>query len=104
MAIGKAIRRARGSMTQEQLAALIAVDQPTLSKWERNLQRASFEHIRAVEDATNRPRGFVLVAAGLVEKVTTVEDAIAMDPTIDDRFRDLLLTSVQGARLQVDGR
>lgn len=85
-------------MKQEELAALVGSDQPTISKWERDLQRPSLEHLRAVEEATGRPRGFVLLQAGCVDDVTTVEEAIAVATDLDDAARRALLGTYQSIR------
>src|SRR5258708_14751714 len=75
--LGPAMRRARGDMTQVALADAVGVDQPTVSRWERDEQRPSLEQIAAVETAARRRRGFILVSAGSVECAQSVENALA---------------------------
>lgn len=54
-------------MKQDQLAELVGTDQPTISKWERGVVRPSIENLILIEERTGRPRGFIFVAAGLVD-------------------------------------
>lgn len=78
-------------MTQEELADRIGTDQPTVSKWERNLIRPSLENIRLIEAATKRPRGFVFIAAGLVDLAQDVRHAIELDTALTDDGRRSVL-------------
>lgn len=96
MALGAAIRTARGRTTQEKLAELLETDQSRVSKWERDHHRPSLEEVRAIEDALGRPRGFILVQAGLVELPQGLEDQIALDERLSDGERELLLASLSG--------
>lgn len=91
--LGPAIREARGDMTQTTLADAVGVDQPTVSRWERDEQRPSLEQLAAVDAATGRRRGFVLIAAGLVEGVQSVEAALALDTSLDDEQRRFVLNA-----------
>ena len=94
--LGSAIRRARGTMTQTDLAQALGLDQPKISKWERDKDRPSLEDIQAIEDATGARRGFILISAGCVEEVLTVEDALAVSP-ISDGDRELVLAAYEHA-------
>ena len=91
--LGPAIRQARGDMTQTSLADAIGVDQPTVSRWERDEQRPSLEQLAAVDAATGRRRGFVLIAAGLVDGIASVEAALALDAGLDDEQRRFVLNA-----------
>lgn len=95
--LGAAVRAARGRMTQGELAAALGVDQPTISKWERDDIRPSLEQLRAIEETTGRRRGFILIAAGVVEDVTSVEDAIEAHPDLSEEARRVLLRAFDGA-------
>ena len=95
--LGRAIKAARGALKQDALAKAVGTDQPTVSKWERGLVRPSLEDISAVEQATLRPRGWVLIAAGLVDGVTTTLAAIEADAALDDRSRQMLRLVYQAA-------
>jgi transcriptional regulator with XRE-family HTH domain len=98
--LGPAIRQARGDMTQTTLADAVGVDQPTVSRWERDEQRPSLEQLAAVDAATGRRRGFVLIAAGLVEGVQSVEAALALDPSLDDEQRRFVLNAYRAGVVQ----
>lgn len=90
--LNQAIKRAyTGRARQEDIATALGVAQPTVSRWARGEVEPSFDQLAALEDHVDRPRGFVLMAAGFVARSLTVEDAILADPQIDDRDRDSLL-------------
>lgn len=84
-------------MGQVALADAIGTDQGTVSKWENGKQRPSFEDVSAIEDACGRRRGWIYIHAGLVEDVTSIEDAIAVDKRLSDAQR----AAVAGALLGV---
>ena len=90
--LGPAIRQARGDMTQTALADAVGVDQPTVSRWENDEQRPSLEQLAAVDAATGRHRGFVLLAAGLIDGVQSVEAALALDRGLDEEQRRFVLS------------
>lgn len=98
--LGPAIRQARGDMTQTTLADAVGVDQPTVSRWERDEQRPSLEQLAAVDAATGRRRGFVLIAAGLIEGVHAVEAALALDLSLDEEQRRFVLTAYRAGVAQ----
>lgn len=100
VSVGPAIRQARGDMTQTTLADAVGVDQPTVSRWERDEQRPSLEQLAAVDAATGRQRGFVLIAAGLVQGVQSVEAALATDTTLDDEQRRFVLNAYRAGVAQ----
>lgn len=91
MALGAAIRAARGSLTQEALAEIVKTDQPTISKWERGKQQPSFDEVRAIEDAAGLPHGFILRSAGYVDDPQTPEEAIRNDARLTDSERAQLV-------------
>lgn len=96
MALGAAIRTARGRTTQQQLATLIGTDQTRVSKWESDTHRPSLEEIRAIERALDRPPGFIFVQAGLISVPMTLEEQIKVDPRLNDADRVALLGSLSG--------
>lgn len=96
MDLGKAIKRARGATTQDQLAALLPdVSQPQVSKWEKGKQAPSIQAIMAIEDALGRPRGWIFRAAGLVAEPVDVREAVASDPSLSDEARRVLVLAYE---------
>lgn len=91
-----AIRLAREQMSQSTLADAIDTDQPSVSRWERGEQRPSLEQIAAIETATGKRPGFILIAAGLVD-TPSVEAAVAADPKLDDVQRPFVLHAYRSA-------
>jgi transcriptional regulator with XRE-family HTH domain len=92
--MGDAVRRCRGELSQVAVAERIgdmALTQPALSDLEKGKRPPSLAQVAALEMACDRPRGFILRAAGLVDDVVTVETAIQVDPLLTDRDRDVLL-------------
>jgi transcriptional regulator with XRE-family HTH domain len=82
---------------QQDVADAVGVRQNTVSRWNtgRSLPR-DLDTIEAVERACGRPPGFILaVALGL--QVTTVEEAIAMDPMLSDFGRRVVLSTYLAA-------
>lgn len=78
-------------MTQTALGELVGKDQPAVSKWERGEIRPSLEDIAAVEEAAGRPKGFVLITAGLVELPTTPVMAIELDSALSDEAKQAVI-------------
>lgn len=98
MAVAQAIKRARvGAHTQESLALEIGSDQATISRWETGKQDPTVDEIVAVEDACHKPRGWILVSAGLVADGPSVELSIAADPQLDENQRQFLLNAYSAA-------
>lgn len=91
--IGEALRAARGAITQKVVAAAIDVEQGTISRWESDDTRPTLEQLTAFEQATDRPKGFCLIAAGYVEVPTSVPEAAAMDSSLEHDWRDMVLQS-----------
>lgn len=86
------IRAALQGHRQEDIAAALGVRQSTISRWANGHANPSPEQLAAFEDATSRPRGFVLRYVGyLSEPAVTVEDAAASDPLLDGADRRVLL-------------
>src|SRR5437870_1489880 len=73
-ALGKAIKRFRGSATQAQLGALLDVPQTTISRWEAGSVDLGLEQIRAIELALELPLGTVGRAAGFVDPGLTGDE------------------------------
>jgi hypothetical protein len=107
--LGAALREARGSMTQDDLAAAIEPDrrraktlQSVISDLEndaRKLVPRYLETIATIEDALGLARGYVLARAGYVDPAA-VEVAIAGDPALDADARSQLMEAYWVARDQ----
>lgn len=96
MPLSTAIKKAyTGRATQEQIAEAIGVKQPTISRWARGEVVPDVDQLVAMEDFLERPRGFVLAAAGYVVCPLTVEAAIAMAPGLTDGDRGNLIALYQ---------
>lgn len=102
--LGRALRSARGDATQAAIAQAIGVDQPSVSRWERGEASPSLDQIAAYEEAAGRPRGYVLVAAGYVDDVPSVERALAADRDLDDEQRAFVLRAYHAARVRLPRR
>lgn len=99
MTIGDAIRIAlEGRLKQRELADALGIDQGTVSRWVTGKATPTVEDVVRIEDACNRPRGFVLRAAGYISDGTTVLDAIEADHRLDDDARRILSGAYKAAR------
>lgn len=78
-------------------AKALGVSQPTVTRWAGGGVRPSLEDLARIEDACGRPRGFILHAAGYVSDVASVEDAVLMDPDLDDAGRAAVLAAYGAA-------
>lgn len=85
--LGTAIRSALGDRTQAQVAAMIDVDQPTVSDWINDKRRPSLEQMAAIEEACDRPRGWLLRQVGYLDDCVTFEDVVANDRKLSDSDR-----------------
>lgn len=102
MDLGAGIRAAyEGRYTQDQLGALVGVRQNTVSRWVLNKDEPSLATIVAIEDACDRPRGFILHAAGYCGTGPSVIEAINMDPDLNDTGR-AALRAVYASVIQVE--
>jgi transcriptional regulator with XRE-family HTH domain len=68
MTFGKRIRRARGAMSQVELARLMDVAQTTISKWERDLSEPSRSQTRELERVLKLTDGALDIGDDAVEK------------------------------------
>lgn len=76
---------------QDELAARSGIPQQTISRLAKGESKPKFWHLAAIEEACDRPRGWVLIQAGIVAGVTTVAEAIAVAPELDDVQRRVLM-------------
>lgn len=97
MPLHEAIRAAYlGRTRQEDLADEIGVDQGTVSRWASGKSIPNVRQQADIERLSGRPLGWIAAQAGLIESVTTVPQAIAMDPALDDTARAQLLAAYYG--------
>lgn len=86
--LGAAIAAAIGGViTQTALAEIVGVTQPTISRWVNGSILPTLDDLTAIEQASGRPRGWILHAAGYIEDVLTVPEAIDMDAALTDSAR-----------------
>lgn len=64
--IGRAIREARGDLSQTELSARLNVPQTTISRWERGTVDFTVEQLRVIEIALDMEPGELLIAGGYV--------------------------------------
>lgn len=84
--IGRAILRYRkeAGLTQTDLANRAGVTQSEISYWERGEREPSLHDVQRLEVALGVPRrGALLLAAGIVEVRSDIEDAIDADPKLN---------------------
>lgn len=85
-------------LTKKQLADELGVDPSRVSRLVSGQDRAvTLERICRIEDVLDLRRGQILVEAGYVADVTTVEEAIEME-RLPRRVKDVLLGAVDRAR------
>lgn len=102
MSLGKALKAARGSMRQGDLAEAIGEVQATISRWESGPPEPPLSAIQAIEKATGKPQGFILRLVGAVGDVPDVPVAIASDDRLDDEGKRLLMLAYRGAVSQAE--
>lgn len=100
--LGAAIRDARSGLSQATLrdrlvAAGFPVDQTTISKWEVGTTAVPIAALPVIEEALGLARGWLLVAAGYVERQVDTRSAIALDPALTPDARDWLLAAYDAA-------
>ncbi len=103
----RSIRKQQG-LSQEGLAAAItASGRPTkqsdVSYWETGKRVPDLGDVSAIERGLGVPRGRVLLAAGLVEEVASVESAVAADASLAEEFKGDVI-KVYRAFLAAGGR
>lgn len=97
--IGRAVTAARGDMTQMDLARATGIDQPTISKLEKGMRRSPLTlwEMRAIEQATGRPPGFILTEMGYLHRRNTARQAIAAEPGLSVEGRRLVVATLDAA-------
>jgi len=98
---GRAIRHARGELTQSELGERLApflgepVPQTTISRWESGAVSLDLETLHAIEGALDLQAGTLFHNAGYVPLELGAKDGEALlhvDPNIDDSLRDTALS------------
>jgi hypothetical protein len=106
--LGRAIRHARGELTQTELGELLAaylgepVPQTTISRWESGAIALDAEIVHAIELALDLEVGTLFHNAGYVPLelgATDGEALLHVDPNIDESLRD---TAVSQYRVWVN--
>lgn len=101
--LGRAIRACRkGRATQDEINERTGIGQSTLSSYEAGASVPTVTRVAAIERACGRPAGFILNHAGLIEVITTVLQAIEMDPDLDDGGRRAVRAYYDGAKRRED--
>lgn len=100
--LGAEIRRARGTMRQQDLADAAGIpdperpDQTRVSAYELGRGRIPLDAVCRIEEALEMDRGELLVKAGVVSPssvpvLTGTESAIGADAALDDSAKEMLL-------------
>lgn len=110
--IGEAIKAARkaAGMTQDELYEAVIADggaetvvkQSVISRWENGHRRVQLEDIMTLERSLGLPRGRLLIEAGYVEGIETVDQAIAADRALDESAKESLRNAYAGLMLLSD--
>lgn len=79
-------------LRQGDVAKILGVDQATVSKWARGVQRIDLEYFPEIDRVCQRPLGYVLTKAGYVDPRPPVDvrAAIVADPNLDEEGRSAL--------------
>jgi transcriptional regulator with XRE-family HTH domain len=92
--VGAAFRTAyeAAGLRQGDVAKALGVDQATVSKWARGVQRIDLEYFPEIDRVCRRPLGWVLTKAGFVDPgpMVDVASAVAADPALDEDGRNAL--------------
>jgi len=90
--LGHAIRRARGSRTQAELAAALHVPQPSICKWEQGKPDLHYEQVHGLEVELGVPLGTLGLSSGYVSV-----HALILSPTPVTEFETDFMPEALGA-------
>lgn len=83
-------------MTQTELADKMGTTQPQVVQWEKD-RVPGVDQVADLERAMKLPGGYLLRAAGYVDEVRTVEDAVANDDSLLPGYRQVVLMTYETA-------
>lgn len=87
--IGRALREARGELSQEELGRRLGVPQTTVSRWERGTIDFGVEQLRMIETALGLEQGHLVLAGGYIPGEEIPEDVVRhiLARDLDDALR-----------------
>lgn len=83
-------------VSQKELAAALDVSQPIVSDLKRGVREPTLRQVELIEQRLGYVKGALLIAAGYVAAVLTVEDAIAVDTELAPDFKTALIVTYRG--------
>lgn len=89
--IDRAIRDA--GLTQTDVAGIMGLSQSMVSDWRRGETVPSIAQVLALDEICGKPRGWILMNAGLADP-GRVEESVVVDPHLDDEGRSLVLAAL----------
>lgn len=84
-------------VSQEQIAAALGVDQPTVSRWARGMRRPPIDVLPDIERLCKVRKGTILRRAGYVEDNGDVTAAILADERLPETTRQVLVDAYHSA-------
>jgi transcriptional regulator with XRE-family HTH domain len=108
--VGNAFRLAyeRAGLRQEDVAAALHVDQGTVSRWARGLQKLDLDYFPQIDELCGQPHGYLLRLAGYVDDGypddidRTDDDQVALWnlKTIPEKYRRDFIKQLQEIRAE----
>lgn len=100
--VGTAFKTAyqRAGLKQEEIAAALGVDQATVSRWARGLQRIDLDYFPEIDRLCEQATGYMLTLAGYVERGhrCSVEQTVKADDVLNADERRVILGIYRLAR------
>lgn len=88
---------ADSGLTQQDIGDRLGESQQTLSAWIKN-REPKLDDLARIEETLGLARGYLVRAAGYVDELLTVEDALEADSTIPANLKPALLAAIDAAR------